>query len=91
MRRILCIVAVVHTANPLQLGRVWQTKILTTISATMYSVGLVSGCVLCFLLYLRLYTDHCAIMNSQFITYIILFFGIVYILAPFLDVHNTYM
>ena len=39
--------AVVYTADTLPLGRVWQTTILGT--DRVWSRGLVSGCVLCFL------------------------------------------
>ena len=39
--------AVVYTADTLPLGRVWQTTILGT--STGWTIGLVSGCVLCFL------------------------------------------
>ena len=40
--------AVVYTADPVPLGRVWQTTILGT-TTRGYRSGLVSGCVLCFL------------------------------------------
>ena len=40
--------AVVYTADPVPLGRVWQTTILGT-TTTGSGYGLVSGCVLCFL------------------------------------------
>ena len=39
--------AVVYTADTLPLGQVWQTTILGTTRG--WGVGLVSGCVLCFL------------------------------------------
>ena len=39
--------SVVYTSDPLPLGRVWQTTILST--TTEWGVGLVSRCVLCFL------------------------------------------
>ena len=66
--------AVVYTAVLLPLGRVWQTTILST--SRGWNGGLVSGCVLCFLECLRLYTDHCTIMTVQSVAYIVV--GVVY-------------
>ena len=40
--------AVVYTADPVPLGRVWQTTILGA-TTRWRGYGLVSGCVLCFL------------------------------------------
>ena len=39
--------AVVYTADPVPLGQMWQTTVLST--TERYYGGLVSGCVLCFL------------------------------------------
>ena len=40
--------AIVYTEDPVPLGQVWQTTILST-STAGWGGGLVSGCVLCFL------------------------------------------